>query len=222
MRALILFDLDGTLADSAPDLAAAANQQRHRHGLSPLPYEMLRAVASQGAQGLLGVALDITPDHPEFEAARAQFLTDYAATSRRQTRLFPGIATLLDKIQRHGDTWGIVTNKATHLALPLITSLGLTQCAVIVCGDTLSRAKPYPDPLLYAARQAGYLPSQCLYIGDDLRDIQAAHAAKMPAVAAGYGYLGADQDLTLWQADGYADTPAAIWEAIETLRPRLT
>jgi phosphoglycolate phosphatase len=220
MSALILFDFDGTLADTAPDLAAAANRQRVRRGLEPMPYELLRPVASQGARGLLRVALAMEPDHPEFEAARAQFLADYAASSTQYTRLFPGIAELLDDIRRRGYAWGIVTNKATHLTLPIVEFLALADsAAALVCGDTAPRSKPHPDPLLHAAAQAGYPPSRCVYVGDDLRDIQAAHAAGMPAVAAGYGYLGGDHDITLWEADARADTPQDLWRAIESVLP---
>lgn len=221
MSALILFDFDGTLADTAPDLAAAANRQRTRRGLEPMPYELLRPVASQGARGLLRVALGMQTDHPEFETTRVQFIEDYAASSTVHSRLFPGIADLLDGIRRRGHAWGIVTNKATHLALPIVEFLGLARdSAVVVCGDTAARAKPHPDPLLHAAREAGYAPQSCVYVGDDLRDVQAAHAAGMPAVAAAYGYLGGDKDVTLWEADGCADTPQGLWDVIEGLLPR--
>ncbi|ARP85951.1 HAD-IA family hydrolase [Bordetella genomosp. 9] len=220
MSALILFDFDGTLADTAPDLAGAANRQRVRRGLEPMPYELLRPVASQGARGLLRVALGMLPDHPEFEAARAEFLEDYAASSTVETRLFPGIRELLNDIRARGHAWGIVTNKVTRLTLPIVEFLGLTdEAATLVCGDTAPRAKPYPDPLLHAARDAGYATGQCVYVGDDLRDVQAAHAAGMPAVAAAYGYLGGDHDVTLWEADARADSPEALWEAIESVMP---
>ncbi|ANN73018.1 HAD-IA family hydrolase [Bordetella bronchialis] len=220
MTALILFDFDGTLADTAPDLAAAANKQRLRRGLEPMPYELLRPVASQGARGLLRVALGMMPDHPEFEDTRARFLEDYAASSTVDTRLFPGIPELLDDIRAKGHAWGIVTNKVTHLTLPIVEFLGLMDgAAALVCGDTAPRSKPYPDPLLHAARQAGFEAARCVYVGDDLRDVQAAHAAGMPAVAAGYGYLGGDHDITLWEADAQADTPDALWTAIESVLP---
>jgi phosphoglycolate phosphatase len=221
MSVLILFDFDGTLADTAPDLAAAANRQRVRRGLEPMPYELLRPVASQGARGLLRIALGMLPDHPEYESTRTQFLEDYAAGSTEKTRLFPGIAELLADIRGRGHAWGIVTNKVTHLTLPIVQFLGLMdKAAAVVCGDTAPRCKPYPDPLLHAAAQAGYAASRCIYVGDDLRDIQAAHAAGMPAVAAGYGYLGGDHDITLWEADARADTPDKLWPAIESLLPQ--
>ncbi|OZI38434.1 phosphoglycolate phosphatase [Bordetella genomosp. 10] len=220
MKALILFDFDGTLADTAPDLAAAANLQRTRRGLEPMPFEILRPVASQGARGLLRVALGMLPDHPEFEATRTQFLADYAASSTVHSQLFPGIAELLRDIEARGHAWGIVTNKVTYLAEPVVVHLGLAQSmAVLVCGDTVGRAKPYPDPLLHAAKTAGYTPDRCVYVGDDLRDVQAAHAAGMPAIAAAYGYLGGDEDVTLWEADAMADHPRELWAAIAGVLP---
>lgn len=220
MSALILFDFDGTLADTAPDLAAAANQQRARKGLTPLPYETLRRVASQGARGLLREALGLMPGDPDYEPTRLQFLQDYAAGSTVHSRLFPGIARLLDGIRARGMAWGIVTNKVTHLTLPIVEHLGLTHdSAVLVCGDTTDHVKPHPAPLLHAAQSASFVTSRCVYVGDDLRDIQAAHAAGMPAVAAAYGYLGQDANVTTWAADACANTPDELWPAIEPLLP---
>lgn len=221
MSALILFDFDGTLADTAPDLAAAANRQRTRRGLQAQPYETLRPVASQGARGLLRVALSMLPDHPEYESTRLQFLEDYASNSTVHSRLFPGITELLRGIRERGHAWGIVTNKVTHLTLPIVEFLGLTQdSAVLVCGDTTEHSKPHPLPLQHAAREAGYAVDRCVYVGDDLRDVQAAHAAGMPAVAAAYGYLGQDENVISWSAEATANTPADLWDAIEPLLPR--
>ncbi|MEI2417374.1 HAD-IA family hydrolase [Orrella sp. JC864] len=215
---LILFDFDGTLADTAPDLAAAANQQRLRRGLAPLPLAQLRPVASQGARGLLRVALDMQPDHPDYETTRQQFLYDYELAMTEHSRLFPGIAELLNQIEDHALEWGIVTNKISRLALPLIDHLGLTErSAATVCGDTTAHAKPHPEPLLHAARQAGYAPFQCIYVGDDLRDIQASHAAGMPAVAAAYGYCGDALAVSEWQAEAQAASPGELWPAIMRL-----
>lgn len=223
MSALILFDFDGTLADTAPDLAAAANRQRTRKGLAPLPYDALRPVASQGARGLLRVALNLEPHHADYEAARLQFLADYEANSTAESRLFPGIDTLLIELEERGLSWGIVTNKVTYLTLPIVEYLGLAQkSAVVVCGDTTAHAKPHPAPLLHAAELAGFGTQRCVYIGDDLRDIQAAHAAGMPAVAAAYGYVHADDDINSWKAEGCAYTPDDLWPAIEPLLPANT
>jgi len=220
MSGLVLFDFDGTLADTAPDLAAAANRQRIRRELPPLPFERLRPVASKGARGLLHAALGMTPDDPGYEATRLQFLEDYAAASTANSPLFPGIPDLLNMLEAQGYAWGIVTNKATALAQPIIDHLGLTaRCATIVCGDTAARAKPFPDPLLLAAQEAGYPPARAIYVGDDLRDIQAAQAAGMPVIAAAYGYLGADEDITLWKADAHAQQPQDLWDIIQRYLP---
>ncbi|AHV93153.1 HAD-IA family hydrolase [Bordetella holmesii] len=221
MSALILFDFDGTLADTAPDLAAAANRQRTRRGLQPLPYDVLRPVASQGARGLLRVALDLKPGDDDYEATRLQFIADYTEGSTEQSRLFPGIADLLGHIRAQGLAWGIVTNKVTHLTLPIVEHLGLMRdSAVLVCGDTTAHAKPHPLPLLHAAEQAGFPTHRCVYVGDDLRDIQSAHAAGMPAIAAAYGYVDAAEDIALWQAEARVDSPFALWDAIRPLLPR--
>lgn len=216
MPDLILFDFDGTLADTAPDLAAAANLQRTARGLPPLPYEQLRPVASQGARGLLRVALDLHPDDTEYPDVRDQFLKDYAAGMDRQSGLFAGVDELLGRIEDAGMRWGIVTNKVAWLAEPLIASLGL-KAAVVVCGDTTPHAKPHPLPLLHAAREVGADPANCVYVGDDLRDIQAGKAAGMPTVAAAWGYCGDAEPVTTWQADEVADTPLAVWPALQRL-----
>ncbi len=221
MSALILFDFDGTLADTAPDLAAAANQQRTRRGLETLPYETLRPVASQGARGLLRVALGLKPGDDEYEPTRLQFLEDYPASSTVHSKLFPGIEALLADIRQRGLSWGIVTNKVTYLTLPIVEHLNLTRdSAVLVCGDTTAHAKPHPLPLQHAAREAGFATDRCVYVGDDLRDIQAAHAAGMPAVAAAYGYVGEEDNISTWEAETCANTPAELWTAIEPLLPR--
>lgn len=204
-----------------PDLAAAANQQRTRRGLEPLPYETLRPVASQGARGLLRVALGLKPGDDEYEPTRLQFLEDYAASSTVHSKLFPGIEALLADIRQRGLSWGIVTNKVTYLTLPIVEHLNLTRdSAVLVCGDTTAHAKPHPLPLQHAAREAGFATDRCVYVGDDLRDIQAAHAAGMPAVAAAYGYVGEEDNISSWEAETCANTPAELWTAIEPLLPR--
>ena len=221
MSTLVLFDFDGTLADSAPDLADAANRQRLRRNLPPLPYDQLRPAASQGARGLLRVALGMTPEDPEFAATRDQFLKDYAQDMYSQTRLFPGIAELIVDIENHGMAWGIVTNKVAYLAEPLIASLPISP-AVVVCGDTTPHAKPHPEPLLHAARQVGYAPGNCIYIGDDLRDIQAGKAAGMPTIAAAWGYCGEADPVQTWNADHICEQPADTWGAIQALLPAAT
>lgn len=218
MTALILFDFDGTLADTAPDLAAAANRQRTRAGLEPLPLEVLRPYSSAGARGLLRCALNLTPADEGYEAHRVQFLKDYEAAMTIDTCLFEGVPELLAQIKDAGMTWGIVTNKATYLATPIVAALGLAQdCAVLVCGDTTAHTKPHPLPLLHAAKQAGFGVEQCLYVGDDLRDIQAAQAAGMPSIAAAYGYCGPEHPPETWQADHCAYSAREMWPAIKQL-----
>lgn len=216
MRKLVLFDFDGTLADTAPDLAAAANKQRARRGLPPLPYEALRPYASHGARGLLRAGLDLSPEHPEYEACRQQFLEDYEQDMTTLTTLFPGVKELLSTLKKNDYAWGIVTNKMEYLAVPLVVHLGLyTECAVTVGGDTTSHAKPHPAPLLHAAKQTGFEPSQCIYVGDDQRDIIAGKAAGMATVVAAYGYCGQETAVHAWEADAIAESPQDIWPAIQ-------
>ena len=218
MTALILFDFDGTLADTAPDLGAAANRQRIRAGLEPLPLEVLRPYSSAGARGLLRCALNLMPTDETYEAHRVQFLKDYEAAMTVDTCLFDGVPELLAQIKNEGMAWGIVTNKATYLATPIVKALGLAQdCAVLVCGDTTAHSKPHPLPLLHAAQQAGYNVERCLYVGDDLRDIQAAQAAGMPSIAAAYGYCGPEHPPETWQADHCAYSAREMWPAIKQL-----
>ena len=214
MRPLVLFDFDGTLADTAPDLAAAANRQRHYRDLPPLPYDTLRPYASHGARGLLKAALDLDVQSPDYDATRQRFLDDYAAAMLVHTRLFAGIPELLDTLAAQGCGWGIVTNKIASLAVPIVHHLGLHErCLVTVGGDTTPHPKPHPEPLLYAARQAGTAPEHCIYIGDDLRDVLAGRAAGMATVAAAYGYCSLD-DPARWGADAIAATPADLWPII--------
>lgn len=218
MTALILFDFDGTLADTAPDLGAAANRQRIRAGFEPLPLEVLRPYSSAGARGLLRCALNLMPTDEAYEAHRVQFLKDYEAAMTVDTCLFDGVPELLAQIKNEGMAWGIVTNKATYLATPIVKALGLAQeCAVLVCGDTTAHSKPHPLPLLHAAQQAGYNVERCLYVGDDLRDIQAAQAAGMPSIAAAYGYCGPEHPPETWQADHCAYSARDMWPAIQQL-----
>jgi len=217
MKNLVLFDFDGTLADTAPDLAAAANRQRRYRGLPDLPLDSLRPYASHGARGLLHAALGLVPDHPDYASVRQQFLDDYQADMTRYTQLFPGVTELLAQLGEAGIAWGIVTNKASKMALPLVAHLGLADaCQIVVCGDTTAHAKPHPEPLLHAARSVGYAPQQCLYVGDDLRDVQAGHAAGMPVIVAAYGYCSG-QDVATWQADCSVAAVSGLYEAIRGL-----
>ncbi len=197
----MLFDLDGTLADTAPDLAAAANAMRVSRGLPPLPFETLRPVASQGARGLLGVAFEKTSHDDDYEALRDEFLSRYEDALAIHTRLFDGVDAVLDALEERGLAWGIVTNKAARFTQPLAEYLGLVHRAgAIVSGDTTLFSKPHPGPLLHAAELLDLPPSECVYVGDDHRDIVAGHAAGMDTIAAAWGYC-AHSAPTQWDAD---------------------
>jgi phosphoglycolate phosphatase len=207
----VLFDLDGTLIDSAPDLAGAANALREERGLGPLPLAVLRPWVGAGARGMLAAGLGLTPEHPEFTALRDRFLALYEQRLLHHTQAFEGVAELLDGLIRRGLPWGIVTNKAERFTHPIHRGMALLQTAgAVVGGDTTPHAKPHPAPLLEACRRLGVAPEACAYVGDDLRDIQAAHAAGMRSVAARWGYLGQGADVQAWGAHLIADTPQAL------------
>lgn len=204
----VLFDLDGTLADTAGDLAGALNRVRARDGLAPQPLSLLRPWASAGARGLLAAGMDIHPDHPEYEAYRQAFLDAYLECLAETTCLFEGMEAVLQDIESRGMKWGVVTNKPHKFTVPVMAGLGLSERAgVIISGDTTAHAKPHPLPLLTACEQLGVSPAATLYVGDDLRDIQAAKAAHMPSAAAAWGYLGHGTDIRVWKADVITDTP---------------
>jgi phosphoglycolate phosphatase len=207
----VLFDLDGTLADTAPDLARALNRVRAANDLAPMPVEMTRPYTSSGARGLLKVGFGLCPGDARYEALRLQFLAFYTAEICVDTRLFDGMDELLARLEQDRIPWGVVTNKAERLTLPLLQGLDLaTRAACIVGGDTAARAKPHPDPLLHAAAALRLPPSGCLYVGDDLRDMQSARAAGMRSLAARYGYLGDGGPIESWQADAIIDHPREV------------
>ena len=207
----VLFDLDGTLADTAPDLGHALNLQRERHGLPPLPQETIRPYASHGTVGLFDIGFGLTPQDARFEPMREEYLALYTANLCLHTTLFPGMAELLDELENKGIAWGVVTNKPERFTNPLLELLGLTQrAASIVSGDTCAHPKPHPEPLLRAAREAGAEPASCLYVGDAERDIEAARAACIPALIAAYGYIGANDRPETWGADGTIQHPSEI------------
>lgn len=207
----VLFDLDGTLVDSAPDLAGAANELRLAHGLSALAFETLRPVVGSGARGMLGAAFGIGPDHARFGALRDDFLRRYEGRLLRETRLFERMGAVLDRLEADGLPWGIVTNKVSRFAAPLVGGLGLeSRCAVLVSGDTTAHTKPHPQPLLEAARRLGLAPQHCVYVGDDRRDMLAGRGAGMPVLAAAWGYLGAGESVHDWGADAVLDDPGQL------------
>lgn len=197
----VLFDFDGTLADTAPDLAGAINAQRVARQLTPLPLERLRPVVSHGARGMLRVGFDLLPGQPDYDAMREEFLERYFANICIHTRLFDGVAALLDEVESRGIAWGIVTNKPHRFTTPIVQALRLdSRAACVISGDTAARAKPHPDPLLEAARRIGLDPAECLYVGDDERDVQAALSADMLPAVAMWGYLGDGNPPEHWGA----------------------
>jgi N-acetyl-D-muramate 6-phosphate phosphatase len=208
---VVLFDLDGTLADSAPDLANALNLVRRGRGLPPVSVDTLRPHASSGARGLLRAGMGITPEHPEYVKLRDEFLDHYAAGLAQATRLFSGVAELLTALESHALRWGIVTNKALRFTAPVVAALGLSMRAdVVVAGDSTPHPKPHPAPLLHAAEILGVAPSACVYVGDDLRDVLAGNAAGMPTLVAEYGYLGESGNSIGWPATGWIDSPGDL------------
>lgn len=207
----VLFDLDGTLADTAPDLGGAVNRLRARRDLPPLPIATLRPVASSGARGMLGVGFGMKPGEPGYDALRDEFLAEYEAALDVDSRLFEGVADCLAALHSRGLRWGIVTNKASRFTAPVVAGLGLAaKAAVVIAGDTTPHAKPHPAPLIEAARRIGVEPRDCAYVGDDLRDVLAGRAAGMTTVAVRWGYLGLGDPIEAWGADHIADSPADV------------
>lgn len=211
----VLFDLDGTFADTAPDLAAALNHARAMRDLPPLPLAVLRPQASHGSRGLLKVGFGIEPEHPEFNALRDIFLDYYANHICVHTRLFGDMAQLIAELEQRGIRWGIVTNKPDRYTVPLMQALGYAKrAACLISGDTCAHAKPHPEPMLKACEIIGVTPEQCLYLGDDLRDIQAANAANMRGIIASYGYVSKDASVENWQAYGSVNRPTELLDFI--------
>lgn len=209
----VLFDLDGTLVDSAPDLAGATNDMLLARGLPAAPFERLRPMVGAGARGMMGVAFGITPQDERFPALKNEFFDRYEARLLAQTQPFAGIAELLHGLVDQGLAWGIVTNKSERFALPLARGMGWgDSAAAVVGGDSTPYSKPHPEPLLEAARRAGVQPEACLYVGDDLRDIAAGRAAGMFTVAVRWGYLGDGEPIEAWGADLIVETPGQLLE----------
>ena len=207
----VLFDLDGTLVDSAPDLAGAGNDMRRDRGLPELPFERLRPMVGSGARGMVGAAFGITPDDAAFPALRDEFLSRYESRLTRESRVFDAMLPVLDTLDAASVPWGIVTNKISRYTGPLVEALGLAaRAAVVICGDTTPHAKPHPAPLLEAARRLGVTAARCVYVGDDLRDVQAGRAAGMRTIAVAWGYLGQGEPIGAWQADDVIDRPAQL------------
>jgi len=198
----VLFDLDGTLIDSAPDLAGAGDEMRLARGLPALGVEHFRPMVGSGARGMVGRAFGVGPDDASFAELRDEFLHRYEQRMTRETHVFAHMLPVLDALDAAKRPWGIVTNKASRFAEPVVRALDLSaRMAALVCGDTTPHSKPHPEPLLEAARRVGMPPGQCSYVGDDLRDVLAGRAAGMTTVIAAWGYLGAGDPIEAWGAD---------------------
>ena len=211
----VFFDLDGTLADTAPDLVAAANQLLVARNLSPKQYEVLRPCASAGARGLIGGAFGIDTDHPDFIPLRDEFFANYEKALLVNSVLFEGVDHLLNELDSASLPWGIVTNKSERFTHPLTELMGLRQrAAATVSGDTTPHSKPHPEPILHAARVANIDPNQSVYVGDDIRDIVAGKAAGMKTIAAAYGYCGCEEPPEAWGADYLVRHPRELLEII--------
>jgi N-acetyl-D-muramate 6-phosphate phosphatase len=213
--AAVLFDLDGTLIDSAPDLGAAADQMRVARGMPSFPLSAYRHMAGAGARGMLGVAFGIGADDPTFETLREEFFVNYAACMTQRTVAFDGVAELIAHFEQRQLPWGVVTNKSARFTDPLTRAMPLFGSAgTIVSGDTTPYSKPHPEPLLEAARRLKVAPEQCLYVGDDERDVIAGQAAGMKTVAANYGYLGQKAETGAWGAHAEINSPLALLQLL--------
>lgn len=213
---LVLFDLDGTLIDSAPDLAGAANAMRVARRLAPLPLAELRPMVGAGARGMVGTAFGVKPGDDDFEVLRHEFLDRYQAGMLQQTTVFAAMELVLDRLDAAHRRWGIVTNKAERFTLPVVEGLQLhNRAAVVISGDTTPHSKPHPAPLLEAARRVGVEAAFCVYVGDDRRDVQAGRAAGMLTLAAAWGYLGEGEPIEAWGAHAVLPEPAALLHWLE-------
>ncbi len=198
----VFFDLDGTLVDTAPDMALALNLQLERHNKNPLDYSVIRPWVSHGAAALIKLGFGVTPEHQEFEEYRLEYLNVYSDNLAIKSQLFPHLNDLLNQFDANGIKWGVVTNKPEFLALPLLEQLGLLKrAAAVVCGDTVKPSKPSPTPLFLACKLAKLNSNECIYVGDAQRDIQAANSAGQYSVAVKYGYITDDDKVADWNAD---------------------
>lgn len=214
----VLFDLDGTLLDTAPDLADALNTVLAENRREPLPYETIRGVVSHGGVALIKLGFGLDESSPDFEPLRQRLLSIYRANLSGKTRPFPGMAELLEQLEQGGRNWGVVTNKPAWLTEPLMQELGLLQrAACVVSGDTLAERKPHPAPMLHACELAGSRPEQCVYIGDARRDIEAGRNARMHTLLALFGYFMDDDRPGEWQADGMLEQPLDLLAWLDTM-----
>lgn len=211
----VLFDLDGTLVDSAPDLGAAADKMRIDRGMPSLPFDLYRPMAGAGARGMIDVAFGLTPEHADYVALRDEFFANYAQNLTQNTYAFDGVHELIANLEALGLPWGVVTNKSARFTDPLTRAMPLFASArTIISGDTTAHAKPHPEPLFEAARQLSVDPARCVYVGDDERDIVAGLAAGMGTVAAIYGYLVPEADPAKWGAHSTINSPGALLQLL--------
>ncbi|WP_158583497.1 HAD family hydrolase [Salinisphaera sp. Q1T1-3] len=214
----VLFDLDGTVVDTAPDLAGAANDMRARRGLAARPIDAMAPMCSYGGRGMLAAAFDIAPGAPDYDAMYDEFITTYAQRMTRASYPYTGMRALLTDLADDGVRWGIVTNKPERLAVPLIAHLAFEPApGCVIGGDTAGVAKPDPAPILLACERMEVAPTDCIYVGDSDRDIAAGQAAGMPTIAACYGYIPPDESPADWPAERHVESIAALGEAIQSL-----
>lgn len=198
----VLFDLDGTLADTAPDFGGALNRMLIRHQRLPMAFGELRHHITNGSRAMIQVGFEMRGDEPEFDDLRTELLDEYLSKVHEHTALFPGIEELLQNLEARKTPWGVVTNKPSRFTNPLLKSMGITSRAgCIVSADEVARAKPFPDPIVRGCEIIGVTPGNCVYVGDDLRDVEAAHAAGMRVIGVRWGYIAPDDDPETWGAD---------------------
>ncbi len=213
---VVLFDLDGTLIDTAPDFIRCLNQLREQHGLAPLPPERIRRSVSDGARAMIRVGFGLEPEHPEYTEKHTAFLDLYESGVAVETTLFEGMDELLRSLEERDIPWGIVTNKPVRFAAPLVEALGLAQrCAAVVCPDHVAQRKPHPEALFLACTQIGAQPQTAIYVGDHERDIEAGRNAGMRTIAVRYGYIEKPETVDLWQADHIADTVSDLVKLLQ-------
>ncbi|MDJ0862714.1 MAG: HAD-IA family hydrolase [Gammaproteobacteria bacterium] len=216
----VLFDLDGTLLDTAPDLAYALNHVLHEQGCGPLPFEQIRPKVSHGARALVRLGFGLGPEDADYGSLRQRLLDVYRANLACRTRLFPGMDTVLTAIEQRGLSWGVVTNKPAWLTDPLMDSLGLAaRASCVVSGDTTGNSKPHPEPMLHACQRTGSRPAEAIYVGDAPRDIQAGRSAGVRTLVALFGYLEPDDRPESWGADGSIERPEELLDWLPSARP---
>ncbi|HAC30822.1 MULTISPECIES: phosphoglycolate phosphatase [Marinobacter] len=214
--AAVLFDLDGTLIDTAPDFIRCLNQLRQQHGMPALPAEQIRRSVSNGARAMIRVGFGLEPEHEGYPEKHTAFLDLYELGVAVETTLFPGMDVLLSSLESRGIPWGIVTNKPARFAVPLIEALDLAQrCAALICPDHVAERKPHPESLLLACRQIQVEPIKSVYVGDHERDIEAGRNAGMHTIAVRYGYIEQPETVDLWQADRIADTVSDLTKLLQ-------